>query len=104
MPIKNPAKQPAKTTTAASAAAKRIRATRTALSKGPAGAGKKHPAAKSAVFMDPDTYKAHIDGMMAQGLDRADAVDTLKVGIREANGFAVPKQLLAQISAAAPAA
>lgn len=66
------------------------------------GKGRAHKAAGSAVFLPPDTYTAHIEGLMGQGLERGDAVDTLKVGIREANGLRVSKQLLATIQAASP--
>jgi len=48
----------------------------------------------SALYIDKDQYKASIDGLMAQGLEHADAVDTLKVGIRQANGKPVPMQLM----------
>lgn len=47
----------------------------------------------SAIFLPRDEYKAHIDGLMAEGLDREDAIHTLKVGIREANGRPVPRDL-----------
>jgi hypothetical protein len=47
----------------------------------------------SAIFLPRDEYKRHIDGLMAQGLDREDAIHTLKVGIREANGRTVPANL-----------
>jgi hypothetical protein len=54
------------------------------------------PAAQASVlYMDKTQYKAAIDSLMAQGLEHADAVDTLKVGIRQANGRPVPLQLLA---------
>jgi hypothetical protein len=48
----------------------------------------------SVLYLDKDQYKASIDGLMAQGLEHADAVDTLKIGIRQANGKPVPMQLM----------
>lgn len=61
-------------------------------------AAKKLSAAKrynknSVLYMDKETYKASIDALMEQGLDREDAVETLKVGIRQANGRPVPPEL-----------
>jgi hypothetical protein len=52
------------------------------------------PAAQSTLFMSKDTYKAAIQGLRDQGLEHDDAVETLKVGIREANGKPVPASLL----------
>lgn len=80
-----PKKAPAKKRTALKSAAK------------PAYAGKVHKAASSAVFLAQDEYKRHIEGLMSQGIDRADAVDTMKIGIREANGLRISAQLLASI-------
>lgn len=48
----------------------------------------------SVLYIDKEQYKASIDGLMAQGLEHADAVDTLKIGIRQANGKPVPLQLM----------
>ncbi|MNR71419.1 hypothetical protein D3C71_20340 [compost metagenome] len=48
----------------------------------------------SPLFMAKDEYKHCIDGLMAQGLEHRDAVDTLKVGLRQANGRPVPLELL----------
>lgn len=48
----------------------------------------------STLFLDKESYKTCIDGMMGQGLDREDAIETLKVGIRQANGRPVPANLL----------
>lgn len=48
----------------------------------------------SVLYLDKAEYKASIDGLMAQGLEHADAVDTLKVGIRQANGKPVAMQLM----------
>ena len=56
----------------------------------------------SAIFLPRDEYKAHIDGLMAEGLDREDAIHTLKVGIREANGRPVPRELQALDAANSP--
>lgn len=51
-------------------------------------------AAKSSVlYLDETEYKYAIDGMMAQGIEHAEAVETLKVGMRQANGRAVPHEL-----------
>jgi hypothetical protein len=47
----------------------------------------------SVLYLDKEQYKASIDGLMAQGIEHADAVDTLKIGIRQANGKPVPMQL-----------
>ena len=51
-------------------------------------------AASSPLYLPRDVYKASIDGLRAQGLEHADAVDTLKVGLRQANGYPVPLGLL----------
>lgn len=50
--------------------------------------------ATSNLYMDKATYKAAIQGLRDQGLEHDDAVLTLKVGIREANGKPVPDYLL----------
>ena len=49
---------------------------------------------KSVLFIPRDEYNLCIEGMLAQGLDRTDAVATLRVGIRQANGRAVPTELM----------
>jgi hypothetical protein len=46
------------------------------------------------LYFDKSTYKEFIAGLMDQGLDHADAVETLKVGLRQANGIPVPAMLL----------
>lgn len=56
----------------------------------------KTPARKSMLYLGRDEYKATIDALVAQGLEREDAVLTLRVGIRQANGRPVPAELLAQ--------
>lgn len=48
----------------------------------------------SALFLSKDDYKACIDGLMGQGIEHGDAVETLKVGLRQANGRPVPYELL----------
>jgi hypothetical protein len=49
----------------------------------------------SGLFLDNDVYAACIDGLMDQGLDHKEAVETLRVGMRQANGRPVPLELLA---------
>lgn len=56
--------------------------------------GSKRSNKNSVLYMDKAAYKASIDSLMAQGLDREDAVETLKVGLRQANGRPVPEELL----------
>ena len=51
-------------------------------------------APNSAIFLEKDTYKALVAGLMDQGLEHGDAVDTLKVGLRQANGIPVPMTLM----------
>lgn len=51
---------------------------------------------ESATYLPRHEYKACIDGLMGQGLDHADAVDTLKIGLRQANGL--PVAVLASIT------
>lgn len=46
-----------------------------------------------AVLLPYAAYAAAIDGLKSQGLDQADAVATLRVGLREANGRPVPPAL-----------
>ncbi|VTU42607.1 MULTISPECIES: hypothetical protein [unclassified Variovorax] len=57
-----------------------------------AAASKSAPSA-SGLYLGKELYKQTIDGLRAQGLDQQDAVDTLRVGLREANGRPVPVQL-----------
>lgn len=52
------------------------------------------------LFLAPAAYKAAIDGLMDQGLDHPDAVATLKVGMRQANGRPVPLALQMDVSPA----
>lgn len=51
-------------------------------------------APNSAIFLEKDAYKALVAGLMDQGLEHGDAVDTLKVGLRQANGIPVPMTLM----------
>lgn len=51
-------------------------------------------APNSAIFLEKDAYKALVAGLMDQGLEHGDAVDTLKVGLRQANGIPVPMVLM----------
>ncbi len=48
------------------------------------------------LYMDKEEYNATIQGLVDQGLDREDAVLTLKVGMRQANGKPLPQELLMQ--------
>jgi hypothetical protein len=50
-------------------------------------------APNSAIFLEKDDYKALIAGLMDQGIEHGDAVDTIKVGLRQANGIPVPMTL-----------
>lgn len=90
----------AKKTTAKKTASKAAPSEAPAAKKAPArkkAAAKKTAAKKgglSILFLAKEEYNACIDGMMAQGLDREDAIETLKVGIRQANGRPVPPDLL----------
>lgn len=59
-----------------------------------AATGKANRKPNSPLYLSKPEYDACIEGMMAQGLDRDDAVQTLKVGIRQANGRPVPPELL----------
>ncbi len=82
--VKVPAEKKASTAKPAKKAAKKTsKARKTAASAG-----------QSTLFLNKDTYNACIDGLMGQGLDREDAVETLKVGIRQANGRPVPLELM----------
>lgn len=54
---------------------------------------KKKAVIKSPLYLAKDTYKELIAGLMDQGLEHADAVETIKVGLREANGIPVPQAL-----------
>jgi hypothetical protein len=51
-------------------------------------------APNSAIFLEKDVYKGLIAGLMDQGIEHGDAVDTLKVGLRQANGIPVPMALM----------
>jgi hypothetical protein len=48
---------------------------------------------KSILYMEKNAYKALIQGLKDQGIEHDDAVETLKVGMREANGIPVPQAL-----------
>lgn len=103
--VKNPAakkaaKPAAKKATAKKAAkpaAKRVAQTpaeKKASKKATALAARKAAMEKSPLYLSKDKYKECIDGLMAQGLEHKDAVETLKVGLRQANGRPVPLELL----------
>ncbi len=62
--------------------------------KAKAATAKANRKPNSPLYLSKPEYDACIEGMMAQGLDRDDAVQTLKVGIRQANGRPVPPELL----------
>lgn len=83
-------KAPAKKAAAKKTTVKAETEAKPARKKAPA---KKAAAAKSPLYLAKDTYKALINGLMDQGLEHADAVETLKVGLREANGIPVPPAL-----------
>ena len=51
--------------------------------------------AKPKAFFDKERYSEMVQGLKDQGIERAEAVDTLKVGLREANGLPVPLELRA---------
>lgn len=53
----------------------------------------------SGLFLEKDVYAACIDGLMDQGLDHKEAVETLRIGMRQANGRPVPLELLAMPAA-----
>lgn len=55
----------------------------------------KKAAAVSPLYLDKATYKSNVDGLMGQGLDHQDAVETLRVGLRQANGRPLPPGLVA---------
>lgn len=44
---------------------------------------------KSKLFLDKKEYNECIEGLMAQGLDRKEAIETLSIGLRQANGIPV---------------
>ena len=64
-------------------------------------ASKKKPARKSATarpakpnsFFSKENYSGMVHGLVDQGLERDDAIETLKVGLREANGLPIPLEL-----------
>lgn len=58
-------------------------------------AARKSGSTQSSLYMDKETYKRCIEGLTAQGLDQKDAVATLSVGLREANGRPVPLEFRA---------
>lgn len=64
-------------------------------SKSRANAPASKPAKKvGKAFMPKAQYSEMVKGLMDQGLDRDDAIQTLKVGLRQANGLPVPQELL----------
>lgn len=89
-------KAAAKKATAPKAAAKKTGAKKSAAKKTvrPKAPAKSAAASSPTVFLHKEAYKACMDGLLAQGLDREDAIETLKVGIRQANGRPVPPELL----------
>lgn len=89
---KTPAKKAARKTAAPAEAALKPTTAKKAVAK-------KAVAAKGKLYLAKDTYKAMIAGLMDQGLEHADAVETLKVGMREANGIPVPSHLRVNASA-----
>lgn len=91
-----PAKKAAAKKPAAKKASKAPKATKPVAKKAARKTARKATATKSGLYLPKEEYDAAIDGLMAQGLDREDAVLTLRVGIRQANGRPVPDELLLQ--------
>lgn len=52
----------------------------------------------SNLFLEKTEYKRVIEGLRAQGLDHDDAVLTLKVGLRQANGQPIPLGLQTELA------
>lgn len=44
---------------------------------------------QSDFYVPLDQYQSWIDGLLSQGIDRKDAVETLKVGVRQLRGAPV---------------
>lgn len=53
----------------------------------------------SGLYLDNDVYAACIDGLRDQGIDHKEAVETLRIGMRQANGRPVPLELLGTLAA-----
>lgn len=58
----------------------------------------------SGLYLDNDVYAACIDGLQDQGIDHKEAVETLRIGMRQANGRPVPLELLGTLAANSPSA
>jgi hypothetical protein len=61
-------------------------------------ASRKSGKADSVLFMPREDYKACIDGLLSQGIDRNEAVETLKLGMRELH--CIPTRQQPQVVAA----
>ena len=96
-PVKAVKKPAAKKTAAKKVATKKV-ASKTVTPKAAKKPVSKKTTArtKGFLYVPKEQYNELIEGLMAQGLDRDDAVLTLKVGLRQANGRPVPADLLAQ--------
>lgn len=50
---------------------------------------KKTTTKKSSLYLDRSKYSAMVKGLTDQGIDRSEAIETLKIGLRQANGINV---------------
>lgn len=66
----------------------------TVTTKKAASAKLKQVVAPSGLYIPRTEYKRAIEGLQAQGLDHSDAVATLRLGTRQANGRPIPLELL----------
>lgn len=48
---------------------------------------------KSKLFLEKEEYNRCIEGLVAQGIDRKEAVETLSIGLKQANGVPVKENL-----------
>lgn len=48
---------------------------------------------RTKAFFTKDSYSTMMHGLLDQGIDRDDAIETLKLGLREANGLPIPMEL-----------
>jgi hypothetical protein len=94
-PKKAPAKKvAAKKTAAKKTAAKKVDVAKEAKPKAVRKTAAKKAPAKGRLYFTKDAYKEMVAGLMDQDIDHADAVETLKVGLRQANGIPVSAHLL----------
>ena len=105
---KTAAKKPvAKKTAAKKAATKKVAVKKVAVAmeakpKAPRKAAAKKAPPKGRLYFTKESYKEMVAGIMDQGIDHADAVETLKVGLRQANGIPVSAHLLMPASVMVP--